>query len=139
MSEDDNDGEWVNVHHSSDEDQTEVVRILSLDLIVMMGDDTYDPILFLYVRLRNYRVSQRTSATLKLRRSAPVDSSRRTTSKRSVSLRWPKRSAMHPERDRRGRTWRLMKRRRGRMCLRHGVSLLQLFSNLYVRNLGLYV
>ncbi len=139
MSEDDNDGEWVNVHHSSDEDQTEVVRILSLDLIVMMVDDTYDPILFLYVRLRNYRVSQRTSATLKLRRSAPVDSSRRTTSKRSVSLRWPKRSAMHPERDRRGRTWRLMKRRRGRMCLRHGVSLLQLFSNLYVRNLGLYV
>ncbi len=139
MSEDDNDGEWVNVHHSSDEDQTEVVRILSLDLIVMMGDDTYDPILFLYVRLRNYRVSQRMSATLKLRRSAPVDSSRRTTSKRSVSLRWPKRSAMPPERDRRGRTWRLMKRRRGRMCLRHGVSLLQLFSNLYVRNLGLYV
>lgn len=40
MSEDDDDSEWVNVHHSSDEDQTEVVRILSLDLmldlIVMM-------------------------------------------------------------------------------------------------------
>lgn len=30
MSEDDEDGEWVNVHHSSDEDQTEVVRIIPL-------------------------------------------------------------------------------------------------------------
>ncbi len=130
MSEDDDDGEWVNIHHSSDEDQTEVVRILSLDLmldlIVIMGDDAYEPI-FLYVRLRNYRVSQRTSAKLKLRRSAPVDSSRRTTSKRSASLRWPKRSALHPERDRRGRMWRVRKRRRGRMCFRHGVSLPQLF------------
>lgn len=28
MSEDDNDGEWVNVHHSSDEDQTEVTEKL---------------------------------------------------------------------------------------------------------------
>lgn len=45
MSEDDDDDddEWVNVYHSSDEDQTEVVRILSLDLmldlIVIMGND----------------------------------------------------------------------------------------------------
>lgn len=45
MSEDDDDDEWVNVYHSSDEDQTEVVRILSLDLmldlIVMMHIWTY--------------------------------------------------------------------------------------------------
>lgn len=27
MSEDEEDGEWVNVHHSSDEDQGEVVRV----------------------------------------------------------------------------------------------------------------
>lgn len=71
MSEDDEDGEWVNMHHSSDEDQAEVVRIIPLSylmmhLILMMGNNASKPVLSIHVRLRNYRVSQRTSANPKL-------------------------------------------------------------------------
>lgn len=44
MSEDDEDGEWVKVHHSSDEDQTEVVRIIT-HLVLMMGNDASEPVL----------------------------------------------------------------------------------------------
>lgn len=118
ISDDDEDGEWVDVHHSSDEDTGEVVRVKMswwttggqshLATVFLMWD-----VSVVAWRRRSCRASPSRRGRPWQRRSAAAGSSLRTTSRRSVWSRWPRRSTPHQARARRGKLWTVTMRRRG--------------------------